>query len=186
LQPFVVQAIVYLWYYSPRAVVSGYLSLCVYEFFTRPAAGRFSSFGIMRCHVSRGDNNSPSAQRGMARLFFSEYINIPSNMTIVIASFEVDQTWLRIRQHNKGHKLSLAMVNTSKSFAEKTSWKVLLTDLLCEKNIIPSLKNYGWKDKRVGPHIPKPTLKLSPQSKTSTEIFCSHRYSSNSRARGDR
>lgn len=70
VQPFVVQAIVYLWYYSPRAVVSGYLSLCVYEFFTRPAAGRFSSFGIMRCHVSRGDNNSPSAQRGMARLFF--------------------------------------------------------------------------------------------------------------------
>jgi hypothetical protein len=67
------------------------------------------------------------------------------------------------------------MVNTSKSFAKRQV-----------KKHCSFKKKKVRTDQRTGPHIPKPTLKLSPESKTSTEIFYSHRYSSNSRARGDR
>jgi hypothetical protein len=33
-------------------------------------------------------------------------------------------------------------------FAKKTSWKVPFADLWWEKNTVPSLKKYGFKDKR--------------------------------------
>jgi len=53
---------------------------------------------------------------------------------------------------NDNNNLNLSYFITSKfqnqynpiHFAKKTSWKVLFADLLWEKNIIPSLKKYGW------------------------------------------
>jgi len=53
---------------------------------------------------------------------------------------------------NDNNNLNLSYFITSKfqnqynhiHFAEKTSWKVLFADLLREKNIVPSLKKYGW------------------------------------------
>jgi hypothetical protein len=52
--------------------------------------------------------------------------------------------------------------------ALKNSWKVLLVDLLWEKNVIPSLKKYGWKDKWTGLVV----ASISKYSVSNCKLLC--------------